>query len=119
MTEILCKTIIDGVMPSVRASIAIKMLDSGIKQTEISRRLGLTQPAISQYKHGLRGEMLNNGGKNTTMQSYINQLFRDVVDKGLDINTKTCEICKISTESSLISANNGAFLRLCEISKRK
>ncbi len=43
------------VLPTVRAMIAKRLLDNGFPQQEIANKLGLTQPAVSQYKKGVRG----------------------------------------------------------------
>ncbi len=119
MVEILCSVVMDNVMPSIRASIAMRMLDKGIKQAKISEKLKLTQPAISKYKHGMRGGMFNSMKKNEYMQPYIDGLFRDIAYNGVDLYTKTCEVCRAATKSGLIPSSNGTFLKLCELSKLK
>lgn len=43
------------ILPSIRAVMAKKLLENGFSQGEVAARLGLTQPAISQYKRGARG----------------------------------------------------------------
>ena len=47
------------VMPTIRAVMARKLLDNGFSQGEVANRLGLTQPAISQYKRGSRGSKVS------------------------------------------------------------
>lgn len=43
------------ILPTIRALMAKKLLENGFSQGEVAARLGLTQPAISQYKKGSRG----------------------------------------------------------------
>ncbi|MBI4181778.1 MAG: helix-turn-helix domain-containing protein [Candidatus Aenigmarchaeota archaeon] len=43
------------VLPCVRAQAAKKLMETGLSQKQIAERLGLSQPAISQYKRDLRG----------------------------------------------------------------
>ena len=51
-------------LPAARALIAKKLVENyGLSQKEAAERLGVTQPAISQYKRNVRG--------------YRNEIFRD------------------------------------------
>ena len=43
------------VLPCMRALIAKKLIEGGFSQKQVADRLGLSQPAISQYKRDLRG----------------------------------------------------------------
>lgn len=42
-------------LPLVRSLVTKQLLETGLSQKQIADRLGLTQPAISQYKNDLRG----------------------------------------------------------------
>ena len=46
---------VQEVLPSVRALMARKLLEHGFSQKQAAEKLGLTQPAISQYKRNLWG----------------------------------------------------------------
>lgn len=43
------------VLPCVRALVAKKLIENGYSQKKVAEKLGLSQPAISQYKRDLRG----------------------------------------------------------------
>ncbi len=48
--------IIKELVPAMRAYIAKKLVEAyGLSQKQAAQKLGTTQPAISQYKRGLRG----------------------------------------------------------------
>lgn len=48
--------IIKEVVPAMRAYIAKKLVEAyGLSQKQAAQKLGTTQPAISQYKRGVRG----------------------------------------------------------------
>lgn len=48
--------IVKEVIPAMRAFIAKKLVEAyGLSQKQAAQKLGTTQPAISQYKRGLRG----------------------------------------------------------------
>ena len=44
------------VLPTMRSMIAKKLIENGFSQKQVADRLGLSQPAISQYKRDLRGK---------------------------------------------------------------
>lgn len=44
------------VLPCLRAMVAKKLIESGFSQRQAADKLGLSQPAISQYKRDLRGQ---------------------------------------------------------------
>jgi uncharacterized protein len=51
-----CEIIVFEILPSVRAMVATKLItDYGFSQTLAAKRMGVSQPAISQYKRNLRG----------------------------------------------------------------
>lgn len=48
--------VVNKVLPAVRARLAqILTEESGMKQVEVARRLGVTQAAVSHYNSGSRG----------------------------------------------------------------
>ena len=49
-------TIIKKILPAMRAIVARKLIETyGLSQKQTAQKLGATQPAISQYKRGIRG----------------------------------------------------------------
>ncbi len=52
-----CEVVVSDVLPAIRALIAKNLLDLGLTQKEISEKLGITQPAVSQYLKQVRGDM--------------------------------------------------------------
>ncbi len=53
--------IIKEVIPAMRAYLAKKLVEGyGLSQKQAAQKLGTTQPAISQYKRGLRGYKATN-----------------------------------------------------------
>lgn len=51
-----CEAIVFEILPAVRAMVATRLItDYGFSQTQAARRMGVSQPAISQYKRSLRG----------------------------------------------------------------
>ncbi len=56
MTRPVSDIIIKELVPAMRAYIAKKLVEAyGLSQKQAAQKLGTTQPAISQYKRGVRG----------------------------------------------------------------
>jgi len=54
--KLVCEILVDEVLPTLRALIGKRLVETyGLSQKNAAERLGLTQPAISQYKRELRG----------------------------------------------------------------
>ena len=51
-----CEKIVTELIPSLRAQLVKQLLDDGLKQAEIARKLGITRGAVSQYVKNLRGK---------------------------------------------------------------
>lgn len=43
------------VLPCVRAIVAKRMMENGFSQKQVADKIGVSQPAVSQYKRDLRG----------------------------------------------------------------
>jgi hypothetical protein len=50
-----CEQIVWDILPSIRAAIAEELVKRGISQKEVSKMLGITPPAVSQYVSKKRG----------------------------------------------------------------
>ena len=56
MARPISDVMIKEVIPAMRAYIAKKLVEAyGLSQKQAAQKLGTTQPAISQYKRGIRG----------------------------------------------------------------
>ncbi len=118
MSELFCSKVISEIIPSFRAIIANKLLEKGMTQKDASKLLGITQPAISQYKSGLRGLITEKMSKNEKFMKYLNEMADMVYDKKLDINLKTCQICKATRDFGVIKEKDlKEFLCLLQIAE--
>ncbi len=86
-----CETAIWHILPTIRSEVSKELVKFGLSQKEISERLGITQPAVSQYVTSKRGTtvILSNEAK-----VLIQSLAQDVADEtDIDLNGRMCEIC--------------------------
>lgn len=99
-TKFFCEVMLNEILPAVRAIMANRLINFyGFTQSEVAKRLGLTQPAISQYKNGLRGKKIQKILYNKRIIRYLNSLCDEVISSNIDINLKICEICNEARES--------------------
>jgi predicted transcriptional regulator len=87
-----CEEIVWDVLPSIRAAIAEELVKRGISQKEVSRMLGLTPPAVSQYVSKKRGYNIE---FREDIRAAISHLAEDLIAKKVDdLTARICEICK-------------------------
>jgi hypothetical protein len=109
-----CEVVVKDVLPALRSLVTKELLQNyEMSQTEVSKKLGITQPAVSQYKKELRGNLVKRlqkdrdvirlvkilskkiaKGKMTSGQTQTNflELSRKIIQKELTINIP-CRIC--------------------------
>lgn len=92
--------IIWDVLPCIRAAIAEELMKRDLPQKEISRLLGITPPAVSQYLSKKRGYNIEFGEE---IKVSISQLADDLVDKKIcNPVERICEICRMLQEDEKI-----------------
>jgi len=67
-----CEIMVHEVFPTVRALIAKELIESfNYNQADAAGKMGVTQPAISQYKRALRGKKAKMFESNVIIQGSI------------------------------------------------
>lgn len=88
-----CEEIVWDVLPSIRAAIAEELIKRGISQKEVSRMLGITPPAVSQYVSKKRGYNIE---FREDIREAIGKLAGDLIEKKVDdLVKRICEICRM------------------------
>lgn len=86
-----CEITIWYVLPRIRSELAKELANLGLPQKEIAKRLGITQPAVSQYLREKRGRGIE--FKENVMLA-IRKLAKDLADDVIDnLIFGVCEIC--------------------------
>lgn len=78
-------------LPLVRALTSKKLMESGLSQKQVADRLGLTQPAISQYKRSLRGKA-GSFSEFPQVMERMNQISTRIAAGETDLNAAMMEI---------------------------
>jgi predicted transcriptional regulator len=95
-----CEMVIWDVLPSIRAAIAEELAKRNLPQKEISRLLGITPPAVSQYISKKRGYNIEFGEE---IKASISQLADDLLDKKIDNPVeRICDICRMLREDEMV-----------------
>ena len=90
-----CEEIVWDVLPSIRAATAEELIKRGISQKEVSRMLGITPPAVSQYLSKKRGYNIE---FREDIRQAIGVLADDLIQgnvKGADLVKRICFICRM------------------------
>ncbi len=94
----LCEVIALEMLPAVRAMIARKLVvNYGLSQKQAAEKLGVSQPAISQYKRDLRGFKTGIFKENPKLLEDVNSLAKRIASGELNPLQATiafCELCK-------------------------
>jgi hypothetical protein len=95
-----CEEISKDALPAIRAILVKDLTERhGLNQVEVARRLGITQPAVSQYLRSLRGAGLAKALlKRSDLMRSIRKLSDAVASgkaRGIRIAEMYCDICEI------------------------
>jgi predicted transcriptional regulator len=86
-----CEIIVWEVLPCIRAALARELIAKGLSQNEISKTLGITQAAVSQYTSRKRGSHLE---FSEAAKAEIKNLADDLVQGSVDdLIARICKIC--------------------------
>jgi predicted transcriptional regulator len=101
-----CEVVTTSVLPSIRSIMTRELMTTyNMTQQEIADTLGLTQPAVSQYKRQSRGSKVKILEEEKEILDMIKVLTKDIVDKRVNtrqVNQRFCQVCKKIREKKLI-----------------
>lgn len=87
-----CEEVVWDVLPSIRAAIAEELIKRGLSQKEVSKILGITPPAVSQYVSKKRGYSME--FKDEVLAD-IGRLADDLIqNRTVNLMERMCQICK-------------------------
>ena len=110
-------------LPQLRAMLAKNLLDSNMSQVKVAEVLGVTQGAVSQYTHSIRGAQ-NPIVKNEVVKKRMNDLSKEVLaGAGQEkIMLRFCDVCKeVRRKGILCKRHKEAYssLKDCDICLKK
>ncbi|UCD03103.1 MAG: hypothetical protein JSV63_00495 [Candidatus Aenigmatarchaeota archaeon] len=94
-----CERAVHDIFPVARAMIAKKLIDVyKFSQTKAAENLGLSQPAISQYKKNLRGNKAKSLMENQKFVEISNDIAKRIAQGSLkreNMDEEMCRFCRI------------------------
>jgi predicted transcriptional regulator len=100
-----CEIIVGDVLPALRALIAKELMQLGLNQSQISKKLGITQPAVSQYMRELRGQHVKMLMSNKDVIEAVKILAHEIATGNIEaseLHLRICEICKTIRKQHLL-----------------
>lgn len=102
--KLFCETIFSDTLPAIRAIVTSEMTTRyGMNQMEIAEKLEITQPAVSQYKNGIRGKRVRQLLSDPKLVEWVRDLTEDIVNDRVKLYEKVCEICAITRAHNIYS----------------
>ena len=90
----LFEVIVQEILPTARALVAKKLIQAyGLSQKETASRLGISQPAVSQYKRELRGSRMHIFKDNPQVIEKIDEIAKRIASGQLTQDKASLEIC--------------------------
>lgn len=92
-----CELVVGRILPALRASVVKELSDKyHMKQSEIARKLGITQASVSQYlsaSRGARAEVMESFPK---IKAYASEIAKRIVagENRYEWYGMLCEACK-------------------------
>ncbi|MGQ4891884.1 MAG: transcriptional regulator [Candidatus Njordarchaeia archaeon] len=96
-----CEVVVKEVLPAIRAMIVIELRERGMKQKEIARKLGLTQPAVSYYLNKRRAKKIQVFKSEHELTEKVNELVDKIIKNEIswsDLSKAFCMLCSIARE---------------------
>jgi predicted transcriptional regulator len=87
---------VQEILPVARAELAKKLIDVyGLSQTEAAKKLGLSQPAISQYKLDIRGSRTGSYHDNQGFMKIVDDIAKRLAEGSTTAEQVPKEMCRL------------------------
>ena len=96
-----CEIVVWYLLPSIRGELAKELSRTGLQQKKIASRLGITQPAVSQYLKDKRGQELKLPKEVLVRVHALARTMVDSVDESM-VRIEVCAICDMVKEGNLL-----------------
>ena len=101
-----CEVVVYHVLPTIRAMVAKELIEKyGFTQKDAAMKMGLTQPAISQYYKNARGHNTKILESNKEISRMIDAISEGLAKNTIDIGKAAmmfCEICDEVQKSDIL-----------------
>jgi predicted transcriptional regulator len=99
----LCEVIVKEVLPAARSILAQELLNAGLTQKEVAKKLQLTQPSVSHYLKNVRGRNVQILQRNGKINRLLKKTAKQIKNKkSTDLMVAFCEVCKDIRRTKLV-----------------
>ena len=117
--KLFCEIMVADILPAVRALLSRELSATyNLNQSQISEKLGVTQPAVSQYKKELRGQSVKALEKNKIVMGEIKNFARKISSSELKNGQSYdmfCTLCeKVRKEKVMTQINKDVTPEILE-----
>ncbi len=118
--KVFCETVFQDILPAVRSIITNELIKIyGLTQEQAAKKLGITQPAVSQYLSGLRGKRVQQITSNQKLMECIKKIAAEIASGNLKLHEKICSICRETRGEKIYSEKEiDPFLCLLEFHEK-
>ena len=103
--RVLCEVVVSDILPTLRSLITKELVQNyRLSQTDISKKLGITQPAVSQYKSGVRGSKVKKILRNKKVMNEIKKVVEEIARNDfspMDVHVKICQLSEKLVEEKI------------------
>ena len=96
-----CEIMIVDILPAVRSILAEELKKRGMTQAQIADRLGITQPAVSQYLKKARGKNIESLRKDKKVMKVINEEVEHMMKHKKD-DKSFCPMCQKMLDTDFV-----------------
>lgn len=98
-----CEVVVSDFLPAMRALVTKELInDYNMTQTEVARKMGVTQPAISYYQRELRGAKVKVLRNNEKLMGLVRQVAAEIA-AGKDNKVEMQELCRKLRGENILS----------------
>lgn len=94
-----CEVAVHDILPVARAMIAKTLIDVyGFSQTQTAKKMGLSQPALSQYKQKIRGKGSGSLKPDSQFEDICNDISKRIANGSLkpdQLQNEMCRLCSL------------------------
>ncbi len=91
-----CESMSRYVIPTIRALVARDLIEvHKLNQKEAAKKLGMTQPAVSQYKKHTRGDKARKLEEDKKINKMVSEMSNSLAKNEIDFQEAASEICNI------------------------
>lgn len=104
--KIPCELVVWHVLPIIRRDVARELVKThGIQQSEVAKKFGLTDAAISQYIKKKRGDnqFIENSPYYEMFEKEVKESAMRIVNEESDFPAEMCRICMVMKSSGMLA----------------